>query len=92
MHTMSRKKSKIYARPNLRLERLKLGWTMSDFARRVGISRASISAIELRRWGVSEKVAIAICHVLHKDFDELFEIVLADEQASEKEKDVVHTG
>ena len=88
---MTKKKSKIYARPNLRLERLKLGWTMSDFARRVGISRASISAIELRRWGVSEKAAIAICHALHKDFDELFEIVLADNQKQEQEEDVVPT-
>ena len=74
------KKSKIYARPGLRAERLSQGWTMREFARRIGITRASLSGIELRRWGVSERVAIEISRVLHKDFDDLFEIQFVDEK------------
>jgi transcriptional regulator with XRE-family HTH domain len=89
---MSRHKRRILAKPRLRAERITQGWLMSDFARRIGISRAALSAIELRKRGVSERTAMLIVSVLHKDFDELFDDIIPDNETNVKEKDVVHTG
>ena len=83
-----KRKPKIYARSRLRIERLTQGWQMEDFARRIGISRAALSGLELRRWGTSERVAINICKTLHKDFEELFEYVI--DPAAEEQKDANH--
>jgi len=72
---MGKHKTRILAKAHLRSERLTQGWIARDFARRVGISRASLSAIELRKQGLSERVAVEMAKVLHVEFDALFEVL-----------------
>ena len=88
---MGRHKSRIFAKSRLRSERLAQGWIARDFARRVGISRAALSAIELRKRGLSEQVAVTIAQVLHVDFKELFDVIPANNTNNpENEEDAIH--
>ena len=87
---MGRRKSKIIASPRLRSERLSQGWIARDFAHRIGISRSALSAIELRKSGVSERTAVAIASLLHREFDELFEVIPAHNASPDE--DAVHAG
>ena len=83
---MGKHKTRILAKPHLRSERLTQGWIAKDFARRVGISRASLSAIELRKQGVSERVAVEIARVLHVDFDLVFDVISVHRTEKEDEE------
>ena len=73
--------SKIMSRPNaVRKERLAQGWLAGKFAQAVGITRSQLAAIEARKSGTSEATAVAIARLLNREFDELFEIVLPDQE------------
>jgi len=86
---MGKQKTRYMARSRLRSERLKQNWLASDFAKRVAISRAALSAIELRRYGVSEKVGLEIARVLHVEFDDLFETIAPSVTEPEDEEAVL---
>ena len=83
---MRRDKSRIIAKPELRAKRLAQGWIATDFTKRIGISRASLSLIELGKRGVSERVAVAIAQALHTDFGELFDVIPAHTTDKEDEE------
>lgn len=76
----TRTHTRILARGDaLRIERLSQGWTAADFSARIGITRAHLSVVELRKRGLSDEVAIKILSVLQArnpelSFDDIFEI------------------
>ena len=59
---------------NLRLKAARAGLDMSqdDLAKKVGVSRQTISAVEKGDYNPTIKLCITICHVLDKTLDELF--------------------
>ena len=85
MGNRSARRSRILSLPNaVRNVRLDQGWLAKDFCSRIGISRAQLSAIEARKRGASEKVAMRIAQFLRKDFGDLFEIVEAEAEISDE--------
>jgi len=69
------KHRRIIAKPKaIQTARIEQGFTVSEFARRVGVSPAQIYLIEARKAGASDKSAGEICRVLGMSFDELFDI------------------
>jgi molybdate-binding protein/DNA-binding XRE family transcriptional regulator len=56
----------------LRASRLKAGWSQSELARRSGLSRAEISAIETGRLVPSTATALALAEVLETTVESLF--------------------
>ena len=59
---------------NLRLKAARAGLDMSqdELAKKVGVSRQTISAIEKGDYNPTINLCISICHVLGKTLDELF--------------------
>lgn len=85
MGNRSARRSRILSlRSAVRNERLDQGWLAKDFCARIGISRAQLSAIEARKRGASERVAMKIARSLQKDFGDLFEIVEAEAVTSDE--------
>ena len=80
------KHSRIFAKTTLRAERLSQGWLAADFSRRIGITRSALSGIELRKYGVSERVAVEMAKTLHADVSELFEFISPYTAEEEKEE------
>jgi molybdate-binding protein/transcriptional regulator with XRE-family HTH domain len=56
----------------VRAERLRRGWSQAELARRAGISRAAISAIEIDRLTPSVTAALALAACLGSTVEELF--------------------
>ena len=52
--------------------RKKLGLSQSELAKIVGVSRNTISSIEVGQFNPSAKLALILCIALDKKFDELF--------------------
>jgi molybdate-binding protein/DNA-binding XRE family transcriptional regulator len=61
--------------------RLARGWSQSDLAKRVGISRAAVSAIEGQRLSPSVATALALADVFECSVEELFRIGPAEEES-----------
>ena len=59
---------------NLKLKAARAGLDLSqdDLAKRVGVSRQTISAIEKGDYNPTIKLCVAICKVLGKTLDDLF--------------------
>ena len=59
---------------NLRLKAARAAMDLSqdELARRVGVSRQTVSAIEKGDYNPTIRLCIAICKELHKTLDELF--------------------
>ena len=59
---------------NLRLKAARAGMDLSqdDLAKKCGVSRQTISAIEKGDYNPTINLCIAICRVLNKTLDELF--------------------
>ena len=49
-----------------------LGWSQSQLAEMVGVSRNTISSIETGQFCPTAKLALVICVALNKKFEELF--------------------
>ena len=56
----------------IRRARLRLGWSQSDLAQMVGVSRNTISSIETGAFNPTAKLALILCIALGKKFEELF--------------------
>jgi putative transcriptional regulator len=55
--------------PELRIDR---GWTQSDLARQLGVSRQSVNAIENCRYEPSLSLAFALARVFGKRIEDVF--------------------
>lgn len=53
--------------------RAKRGWTQEDLARRLGVSRQAVNAIEAERHDPSLGLAFKIATVFDKDIEDVFE-------------------
>lgn len=53
--------------------RTKRGWTQEDLARRLGVSRQAVNAIEAERHDPSLDLAFKIATVFGKDIEDVFE-------------------
>jgi len=72
---MGSKKTRIAARSReMKLKRLDLGYTQTEFAKAVGISRQQFSMIENGSSGASEETAMAIARRLRCDVDHVFDV------------------
>ena len=60
---------------NLKMVRLEAGMSQSKLAERVGVSRNTISSIETGQFNPTAKLALAICIVLNKKFEDVFYLV-----------------
>jgi putative transcriptional regulator len=56
--------------PNLRSER---GWTQSDLAKQLGVSRQTVNAIETGRYDPSLPLAFAIAKLFRRRIEEIFQ-------------------
>jgi len=72
-------------RNHLRQHRARLGWTQEELARRVGVRRQTILAIEKGHYVPSTLLALKLARVLGLAADELFE--LADENGRPPNED-----
>ena len=52
--------------------RIEKGYTQSDLAEKVGVTRQTICLIEQGNYNPTVKLCVAICRVLNKTLDELF--------------------
>lgn len=59
---------------NLKMKAARAGkdWSQEELAKRVGVSRQTISAIEKGNYNPSVKLCIKICQVLGKTLNDLF--------------------
>jgi len=77
----SKKRTRIIASGDaLKRRRLGAGYNAVRFSRIVGITRAQLSMIELRRSGVSEQTAVEIARALDCGITDLFEIVVPEHE------------
>lgn len=56
----------------LRLARVEHGYSQSDLAEAIGVTRQTIGLIELGKYNPTLKLCLAICWELEKTLDELF--------------------
>lgn len=56
----------------IRALRSEMGLSQEELARRCGVSRQTINAIEKGDYNPTIRLCIAICHALDKTLDELF--------------------
>lgn len=56
----------------LKETRKKLGLSQNELAKMVGVSRNTISSIEVGQFNPSAKLALILCIALDKTFEELF--------------------
>lgn len=67
----------------LKIYRMARGWSQDELARRAGISRTEVSAIEIRRLVPSVATALALARILECRVDDLFSLPQPD-QPNEK--------
>lgn len=63
---------------NLRVERAILNITQGDLAKKVGVSRQTINAIELGKYNLSTILALKISKVCNKNVNDIFELEETD--------------
>ncbi len=56
----------------IRAARKERGWSQSELAQMVGVSRNTISSIETGTFNPTAKLALILCIALDKKFEELF--------------------
>ncbi|MDF9825577.1 putative transcriptional regulator [Breznakia sp. PF5-3] len=56
----------------LKEARLEKGWSQTDLAEWVGVSRQTISSIETGQFNPTAKLALILCVALEKKFEDLF--------------------
>ena len=56
----------------IRAARKERGWSQSELAHMVGVSRNTISSIETGTFNPTAKLALILCIALDKKFEELF--------------------
>lgn len=61
-------------RNNIKVERAKLNITQAELAKRVGVSRQTINAIELGKYNLSTVLALKLAKVFDVTVNELFEL------------------
>jgi putative transcriptional regulator len=57
---------------NLKIQRAKLGITQSELAKKVGVSRQSINAIEAGKFNLSTTLALKISRVFNLMVNDIF--------------------
>ena len=57
---------------NIKKSRVELGLSQAQLAELVGVSRNTISSLELGQYSPTAKLALSLCIALEKDFEELF--------------------
>ena len=67
-----RKGEKIKLRNRIKEARIEKSLSQSDLANMVGVSRTSISSIEVGKYYPNAKLALIICVALEKKFEDLF--------------------
>lgn len=67
-----KKNEKIVLKNRIKEVRIEKNLSQSDLANLVGVSRNSISSIEIGKYCPSAKLALIICIALEKKFEELF--------------------
>ena len=63
---------------NLRVARAEKRLTQADLAEMAGITRQTVSAIENQEYNPSARLALILCMILDKDFNELFYLAEAE--------------
>lgn len=63
---------------NIKVERTRLNLTQEDLARKTGVSRQSVNAIESGKYTPSTVLALKIARELGKTVEELFELEEGD--------------
>ncbi|WP_205500903.1 helix-turn-helix transcriptional regulator [Rufibacter psychrotolerans] len=59
---------------NVRLERTALKMTQEDLAKKIGVSRQTINAMESNKYIPSTVLALKVAQVLSKKVEDLFEL------------------
>lgn len=67
-----KKNEKLVLKNRIKEIRMEKNISQSDLANLVGVSRNSISSIEIGKYCPSAKLALIICVALEKKFEELF--------------------
>lgn len=67
-----KKNEKLVLKNRIKEVRIEKNISQSDLANLVGVSRNSISSIEIGKYCPSAKLALIICIALEKKFEELF--------------------
>ncbi len=63
---------KLILKNNLKKARAERGWSQEYLAAMVGVSRNTISSIEVGQFNPTAKLALILCIALDKKFEELF--------------------
>lgn len=63
---------KLILKNRIKQSRREHGWSQSQLADMVGVSRNTISSIETGQFNPTAKLALVICIALDKKFEELF--------------------
>ena len=56
----------------MKIARLQIGLTQEDLAKKVGVTRQTISLIENSKYNPSLNLCLEICYTLNKTLDDLF--------------------
>jgi putative transcriptional regulator len=64
---------------NLKVERAILGLTQEDLARKIGVSRQTINAMEANKYVPSTVLALRLAKVFGKQVEDLFQLDESDE-------------
>lgn len=67
-----KKNDKLVLKNRIKEARIEKNLSQNELANLVGVSRNSISSIEIGRYCPSAKLALIICVALEKEFEELF--------------------
>lgn len=65
-------KDSLVLKNSIKETRLQLGFSQSQLAEMVGVSRNTISSIETGQFCPTAKLALVLCTALDKKFEELF--------------------
>ena len=74
-------KNDLVLKNRLKMARAEKGFSQSDLAEMIGVSRNTVSSIETGQFNPTAKLALILCIALDKKFEELF---FFEEQLDEK--------
>lgn len=72
MALFNKAKPELELQNNIKLARVEHSLTQAELAKLVGVSRQTIGSIEKGQFNPTAKLALIICIVLEKTFEELF--------------------